>query len=90
MGNQVVSEGLGYLLIMPSCDVDSDTETPVTWTGKKATVNPTMDTAIGLADIQVMQDDGGFSLIYQNLLVPLGRTRIWAHLKSEGPVWKRV
>ena len=47
---------------MPSCDVESDTNTPATWTGKKVTVNPTMDTAIGLADIQVMHDDGGFTL----------------------------
>ena len=39
---------------MPSCDVESGSETPVTWPGKKVSVNPTMDTAIGLADIQVM------------------------------------
>lgn len=49
-----MSEGGGYLLIMPSCDVESGSETPVTWTGQKVNVNPTMDTAIGLADIQVM------------------------------------
>lgn len=63
LGNQVVSEGLGYLLIMPSCDVESDTDTPARWTGKKVTVNPTMDTAIGLADIQVMHDDGSFTFV---------------------------
>ena len=48
---------------MPSCGMESDTDTPATWTGKKVTVNPTMDTAIGLADIQVMHDDGGFTFI---------------------------
>lgn len=57
-GDQVVSEGLGYLLIMPSCDVESGSETPVSWTGKKVAVNPTMDTAIGLADIQVIATSG--------------------------------
>ena len=39
---------------MPSCDVESGHESPITWTGKKVTVNPTMDTAIGLADIEVI------------------------------------
>lgn len=38
---------------MPSCDAESGNETPVSWNGKKVVVNPTMDTAIGLADIQV-------------------------------------
>jgi len=52
-GEQVVSHGSGYLLIMPSCDAESDNETPVLWNGKKVVVNPTMDAAIGLADIQV-------------------------------------
>ena len=39
---------------MPSCDAESGNETPVSWNGKKVVVNPTMDTAIGLADIQVI------------------------------------
>lgn len=39
---------------MPSCDADSGNETPVSWNGKKVVVNPTMDAAIGLADIQVI------------------------------------
>ena len=52
-GDQVVSGSSGYLLIMPSCDAESGNETPVSWNGKKVVVNPTMDTAIGLADIQV-------------------------------------
>ncbi|XP_068698407.1 mitogen-activated protein kinase kinase kinase 4-like isoform X1 [Montipora foliosa] len=62
LGDQVVSDGLGYLLIMSSHDVVSGSETPVSWTGKTVTVNPTMDTAIGLADIQV----GGMILVVQN------------------------
>ena len=53
-GDQVVSDSSGYLLIMPSCDAESGNETPVPWNGKKVMVNPTMDTAIGLADIQVI------------------------------------
>lgn len=52
-GDQVVSDNSGYLLIMPSCDAESGNEMPVSWNGKKVVVNPTMDTAIGLADIQV-------------------------------------
>ena len=53
LGDQVVSDSAGYLLILPSCDAESGNETPVTWSGKKVVVNPTMDTAISLADIQV-------------------------------------
>jgi len=53
-GDQVVSDCSGYLLIMPSCDADSGNETPVSWNSKKVVVNPTMDAAIGLADIQVI------------------------------------
>lgn len=52
-GDQVVSDSSGYLLIMLSCDAESGNETPVSWNGKKVVVNPTMDTAISLADIQV-------------------------------------
>jgi len=54
LGNQAVHDSSGYLLIMPSCDAESGSETPVSWNGKKVVVNPTMDTAIGLADIQVI------------------------------------
>ncbi|XP_078375482.1 mitogen-activated protein kinase kinase kinase 4-like isoform X2 [Oculina patagonica] len=61
-GDQVVCDSSGYLLIMPSCDTESGNETPVTWNGKKVVVNPTMDTAISLADIQV----GGMILVVQN------------------------
>ncbi|KAK2570774.1 Mitogen-activated protein kinase kinase kinase 4 [Acropora cervicornis] len=56
------ASGQGYLLIMSSCDVEGSRETPVSWTGKTVPVNPTVDTAIGLADIQV----GGMILVVQN------------------------
>ena len=52
--SQTSSTREGYLVVMPSVDSsDSDTETP-TWTGETLTVNPTVDIAISLADIQVM------------------------------------
>ena len=36
----------------------------MSWNGKKVVVNPTMDTAIGLADIQVM------SCVFENCYLP--------------------
>ena len=58
---------------MSSHDVVSGSETPVSWTGKTVTVNPTMDTAIGLADIQV------HTLINQNTMSVI--------LLTKKPVW---
>ena len=52
-GDQVVSDGSGYLLILPPCALENGNDVPVTWNGKTVVVSPTMDTAISLADIQV-------------------------------------
>ena len=41
----------GYLILMPSGDENSKT---AAWTGNTMCVNPTVDTAISLADVQVI------------------------------------
>ena len=42
----------GYLLLVAVDSIECGTDTPV-WEGERVTVNPTVETAIGLADIQV-------------------------------------
>ena len=60
---------------MPSCDAESGNETPVSWNGKKVVVNPTMDTAIGLADIQVIHVFTMPGLENLNSSLPLGQVQ---------------